>query len=1359
MNNKGCIYASQIINDINGLCVATYPGETLASVLQKLCNSSSVIFENTDSITYNSVSNVYSFDVSEDWVRNLFSGLDGIDYDPETGVIGLSYTFANGLSRNSIVQLGQTIGAFSDPAKLLTNTEIPLGDFSLTLNNKTGTGVEQSYISFATGNSTGSSVADIAMSAKDKTSISMSVNNSTGNMEVNYRGNSGVLQGASGYRNSGVGGNFYLANIQGNTTHAAVEVGGVSSQNWLVNGDTLIGMFGTKNTGFGGVLNPLASIHLPGSTTTRIPLLFNDGVAPALNYQEGATWKENNHVYTRLNGVNRQLDNDYNFTPDSFIQNQFDGAQVAANWWIDGHARVNDYFQVGTAGRFKADTGNMLSVVDTSNPILGASLRVNQLQFFNNAVPGSLSSSYIDSAQGDFIGLHTTGSFGNIVLDTVFISQTKHSTWNMGGAFPLVFMGADSDSLDTAQDFVRIRNNGPAGLNLDARRSFLSFSANKENGSPINAITNRGTTTNFARIGLEVSDYTQTLYKGDIVFETVDGTINSGNYTEYLRIKHDGRIIVKSLDTDGTSPATTGTVRMVTCDGTGTLGFQAIPSGGSSSTAISALTAGIATNSIDSANFKQSWNWSTLTGTGLELSSTSTTTGSFTTTHRVLSVLTNGANANTNATTTSGFFGNTHTGTNSTNIALRLASALGTNNYALVIEANEGLVGIGTLTPTELLSIGKNSSVGATIGLYGSTSGRVIIQPAAAAGTWTMTLPTTDGNPNEFLQTDGTGTLTWAAVSGGTQNLQQVLTTGATLTTNNTVDVNGNNFIWDNAVNYTIEASGSTFLKVAGFGSASNGDVLTLVNNVTGEVGWSAGGGGGGVTSFSAGTLSPLFTTNVATATSTPALTFTLSNASANAWFGNNTSGSAAPAFNSAAALTKSDDTNVTLTLGGSPTTALLNATSLTLGWTGTLGVARGGTNIASYTVGDLIYASGTTTLSKLAIGTTGQLLRVNAGATALEYFTPTYISAAVTTLNTLTAATQTFATGTSGTDFNISSATSTHTFNIPSASLTARGLVTTAAQSFEGVKTFNVGVVINESGAASDFRVESDTNANALYVDATNNRVGIFTAAPAHALDITGATRILSGGVGIGTAPTGASPLTIGGSGWTSSGLVMLPSISAAVGSSPSIIGVTGTIIEAGSGTHTIIAGVNISAPSITAGLATVADTASLYISGAPSTTVTGSNNSILVASGTSRFNGDVVTGSANAYSSGGYDIVVRNESTGRLETIEPDVIPINAQSGTSYSLVLTDRGSFVRMNNAASNTLTVPTNASVAFPVGTQVLIYQEGSGQTTISPAGGVTINASDAASKLRVQHSVATLIKIGTNTWVLSGDITV
>jgi hypothetical protein len=126
---------------------------------------------------------------------------------------------------------------------------------------------------------------------------------------------------------------------------------------------------------------------------------------------------------------------------------------------------------------------------------------------------------------------------------------------------------------------------------------------------------------------------------------------------------------------------------------------------------------------------------------------------------------------------------------------------------------------------------------------------------------------------------------------------------------------------------------------------------------------------------FLPGNLSPLFTTSVATSTSTPALTFTLTNAAANTYFGNATASSAAPSFTAAASLTATSDANVTIALGGSPTTSLLTAASITMGWSGTLSVARGGTALGS-------------------LGTGLQLLRVNAGATALEYFTPTYITA-----------------------------------------------------------------------------------------------------------------------------------------------------------------------------------------------------------------------------------------------------------------------------------------------------------------------------------------------------------------------------
>jgi hypothetical protein len=82
------------------------------------------------------------------------------------------------------------------------------------------------------------------------------------------------------------------------------------------------------------------------------------------------------------------------------------------------------------------------------------------------------------------------------------------------------------------------------------------------------------------------------------------------------------------------------------------------------------------------------------------------------------------------------------------------------------------------------------------------------------------------------------------------------------------------------------------------------------------------------------------------------------------------------------AALTKTDDTNVTLTLGGSPSTALLQATSITAGWTGQLAVTRGGTGLSSVVQGDLLYGSAANTLSALAKNTTATRYLANTGTT-----------------------------------------------------------------------------------------------------------------------------------------------------------------------------------------------------------------------------------------------------------------------------------------------------------------------------------------------------------------------------------------
>jgi hypothetical protein len=128
-----------------------------------------------------------------------------------------------------------------------------------------------------------------------------------------------------------------------------------------------------------------------------------------------------------------------------------------------------------------------------------------------------------------------------------------------------------------------------------------------------------------------------------------------------------------------------------------------------------------------------------------------------------------------------------------------------------------------------------------------------------------------------------------------------------------------------------------------------------------------------------------------------------------------------APQWSAPAALTKTDDTNVTLTLGGSASTALLNAASLTLGWTGLLSIARGGTNSnATPTAGGVGYGTGTA-YAYSAAGTSGQALLsgaagaptwgtlgTGAGGTGLTSFTSNGIlyassSSALTTDSALT--------------------------------------------------------------------------------------------------------------------------------------------------------------------------------------------------------------------------------------------------------------------------------------------------------------------------------------------------------------------
>jgi hypothetical protein len=104
-----------------------------------------------------------------------------------------------------------------------------------------------------------------------------------------------------------------------------------------------------------------------------------------------------------------------------------------------------------------------------------------------------------------------------------------------------------------------------------------------------------------------------------------------------------------------------------------------------------------------------------------------------------------------------------------------------------------------------------------------------------------------------------------------------------------------------------------------------------------------------------------------------------------------------------------------------------------------------------------------------------------------------------------------------------------------------------------------------------------------------------------------------------------------------------------------------------------------------------------------------------------------------------------------GTWDTIQP----IEVKSDT-YTLVLADAGKLIRCTKATAMSIIIPTNAAQAYSIGQRVDIMQYGAGQVTVSGDTGVTLRSTP-TNKLRATYSSASIIKIGTNEWVLAGDV--
>ncbi len=155
-----------------------------------------------------------------------------------------------------------------------------------------------------------------------------------------------------------------------------------------------------------------------------------------------------------------------------------------------------------------------------------------------------------------------------------------------------------------------------------------------------------------------------------------------------------------------------------------------------------------------------------------------------------------------------------------------------------------------------------------------------------------------------------------------------------------------------------------------------------------------------------------------------------------------------------------------------------------------------------------------------------------------------------------------------------------------------------------------------------------------------------------------------------------------------------------------------------------------------------------------APSGTIT----STMIADETI-VNGDISASAAIAYSKLALTSSIVDadiSSTANIALSKIADVSTNAQSGTTYTLVLADKNKVVELNNASAIALTVPADNTVAYATGTQITLLQTGAGQVTIAGAAGVTVNATPGL-KMRATWSSVTLLKRAANTWVAMGDL--
>ena len=264
------------------------------------------------------------------------------------------------------------------------------------------------------------------------------------------------------------------------------------------------------------------------------------------------------------------------------------------------------------------------------------------------------------------------------------------------------------------------------------------------------------------------------------------------------------------------------------------------------------------------------------------------------------------------------------------------------------------------------------------------------------------------------------------------------------------------------------------------------------------------------------------------------------------------------------------------------------------------------------------------------------------------------------------------------------------------------------------------------------------------------------------------------------GTSPALTTPVVSSGgatfNGSTSGTVVLLANATAGT-TTITLPATTGTVVttgDTGTVTSTMIldatildadinASANIALSKIatgTAGNILVYNGSGVLASVTESGDITIDSSGVTSITANSIVNADINSAAAIVYSKLSLANTIVNADISTAAAIGLDKIAdvaTNAQTGTTYTLVLADKNKVVELNNASAIALSVPADNTVAYATGTQITLLQTGAGQVTIAGVAGVTVNATPGL-KMRATWSSVTLLKRAANTWVAMGDLT-